>query len=163
MEAARRATADDAPRVLELLRQATVELGDHRGGPIWRQREAHAEPVDDLVARALGGQQVEAEAVVGTIDDVVVGYGLARLERLHDGALLAVVSDLYVEPEARGVGVGEAVMDCLVAWAESAGAVGIDALALPGDRETKNFFERFGLTARAILVHRSLGSKEPAP
>ena len=32
----------------------------------------------------------------------------------------------------------------------------IDALALPGNRAAKNFFERFGLTARAIVVHRSL-------
>ena len=39
---------------------------------------------------------------------------------------------------------------------EPRAAAGIDGFALPGDRETKNFFERFGLTARAILVHRSL-------
>ena len=43
-----------------------------------------------------------------------------------------------------------------VAHAQDAGAVGIDSLALPGDRETKNFFETFGLKARAIVVHRSL-------
>jgi hypothetical protein len=32
----------------------------------------------------------------------------------------------------------------------------VDALVLPGHREGKNFFERFGLTARAIVVHREL-------
>jgi hypothetical protein len=32
----------------------------------------------------------------------------------------------------------------------------MDSLALPGDRATKNFFESFGLKARAIVVHRSL-------
>jgi hypothetical protein len=36
------------------------------------------------------------------------------------------------------------------------GCVGIDALALPGNRQTKNFFESFGFTARAIVVHRRL-------
>lgn len=41
--------------------------------------------------------------------------------------------------------------------ATAAGCLGIDALALPGNRETKNFFEASGLTARAIVVHRSLG------
>ena len=45
-------------------------------------------------------------------------------------------------------------MDLLVAWAHERGCVGIDALRLPGNRDTKNFFERFGLTARAIVVHR---------
>ena len=34
--------------------------------------------------------------------------------------------------------------------------VGLDAVALPGDRDTQNFVETFGLVARAIQVHRSL-------
>jgi hypothetical protein len=32
----------------------------------------------------------------------------------------------------------------------------VDSLALPGDRHTKNFFEAFGLVARAIVVHKTL-------
>ena len=60
------------------------------------------------------------------------------------------------------VGVGEAVMDAVMTWSESKGCRGIDGFALPGDRETQNFFERFGLTARAILVHRSLLPAEEA-
>jgi hypothetical protein len=47
-------------------------------------------------------------------------------------------------------------MDHVVAWCRAAGCFGIDSLALPGDRSTKNFFESFGLVARAIVVHRSL-------
>ena len=43
-----------------------------------------------------------------------------------------------------------------MAHATAAGAIGVDALALPGDRATKNFFETFGLKARAIVVHLSL-------
>jgi ribosomal protein S18 acetylase RimI-like enzyme len=156
VDAARPATAADGPVVVDLARRAAAELAANRGGDVWRRREAHAEPLEaDLTARC-AAPGADDRAVVGTIDGTVVGYGLARLERLHDGERLAVVSDLYVEPEARGVGVGEAMMDLLVAWASDAGAIGIDALALPGDRHTKNFFETFGLTARAILVHRDL-------
>jgi len=102
-----------------------------------------------------------SSVIVGTIDGTVVGYGASAIEDLCDGAPLAVVSDLYVDPEARGVGVGEAMMDALVAHAEAAGAIGIDALALPGDRATKNFFESFGLKARAIVVHRDLRPSDP--
>lgn len=150
------ATADDLGAVVPLARQATAELTPLRGGGIWCRREARSEPVDGALAEVLSGRTPDTSAVVGTIDGTVVGYGISRLERLHDGELLAVVSDLYVDPEARGVGVGEAMMDLLVADARTAGAVGIDALALPGDRATKNFFETFGLTARAIVVHRAL-------
>jgi len=156
VESARSARRQDLDVIVELLRAATVELGPHRGGSIWSRREAWPEPVDPAIAAVVHGESDHTRAVVGTIDDTVVGYGLLALENLHDGSILAVVSDLYVLPGARGVGVGEAMMDRLVAEAREAGAIGIDALALPGDRETKNFFERFGLTARALVVHRSL-------
>ncbi len=156
MDAARVATAGDGPVVVGLARRAIGELAGNRGGDVWRRREAHAEPLDAALTARCANPGGDERTVVGTIDGAVVGYGTATLEALHDGERLAVVSDLYVEPEARGVGVGEAMMDLLVAWATEAGAIGIDALALPGDRHTKNFFETFGLTARAILVHRDL-------
>lgn len=160
MEAARAASPDDLAAVCALARQGTAELRVNRGGAVWHRREAHREPLDDAIAAAVSRDDGRRCAVVGTVDDTVVGYGLATLELLHDDRLLAVVTDLYVDPQARGIGVGEAMMDHLLAWARTAGAVGIDALALPGDRHTKNFFETFGLTARAIVVHRSLEGDE---
>lgn len=161
MEAARRAEPDDLQQILALTREAGAAMRPQRGGAIWAVREARAEPVDDDVAAALNGAPGRT-AVVGEVDGVPVGYALMHLEPLHDGSTLAVVTDLYVTADARGVGVGEVMMDLLLTVAREAGAVGIDALALPGDRATKNFFERFGLTARAIVVHRSLtGGDEP--
>jgi GNAT superfamily N-acetyltransferase len=154
VQGARRCQADDLGRVTQLAETAAVELTAQRGGPIWVRREARPHPQRDGLAAALDDPEVHV--VVGTIDEAIVGYGVARLDPLHDGALLGVVSDLYVEPEARGVGVGEAMMTDLVAWCEERGCVGVDSLALPGDRATKNFFESFGLVARAIVVHRRL-------
>ena len=51
------------------------------------------------------------------------------------------------------------MMDAVLTWCAERGSGGIDAIALPGDRATKNFFERFGLTARAIVVHRVLDGR----
>lgn len=154
MEAARRATLDDVPRVTELARQAIAELRMRRGGVLWAAREARAEPYEASLTAAIG-DDVHV-VLVGTIDDAVVGYAVAHVEHLRDDRPLAVIDDLYVEPEARAVGVGEVLMAQLLAWATEHRAGGIDAFALPGDRETKNFFESHGLTARAILVHRDL-------
>lgn len=163
MESARRARPEDLRDIIGLAREAHTELRPNRGGAIWSVHEARPEPIDDDLGRAVAGDPGRS-AVVGLVDDAVVGYGVMHLEPLHDAAILAVVTDLYVLPGARGIGIGEAMMDLLIADATAAGAVGIDALALPGDRATKNFFERFGLTARAILVHRSLVAPEaPAP
>jgi GNAT superfamily N-acetyltransferase len=102
----------------------------------------------------------DAVVVVGAIEDVIAGFAYAVAETLHDGGELAVLGGLYVEPGAREVGVGEAMMDLVLAWCEERGSGGIDSVALPGDRATKNFFERYGLTARAIVVHRALGRAE---
>ena len=157
MDGARQATIEDLPEIAELARLAIVELGEIRGGRVWQRREARQEPVHDDLADAVVHQGDHLAVVVGTIHDTVVGYGVSRIEQLSDGDRLSVVTDLYVDPGARGVGVGEAMMDRLVAHAEAAGAIGIDAMALPGDRATKNFFETFGLKARAIVVHRPLG------
>jgi GNAT superfamily N-acetyltransferase len=158
MEASRRATPDDRDRIVELARQAVAELSVQRGGEVWRRRDARIEPLSDDLSRAIdestadGGRLV----VVGTIDEVVIGYGVVHRDPITEGGSLAVIDDLYVEPGARGVGVGEAMMDRIVEWAEGHGCIGLDAVALPGNRETKNFFESFGLVARAIVVHRSL-------
>lgn len=156
MEGARAAVGADLDALEHLVRQATVELQAQRGGVVWSLREAHPEPVRAQLEAALSGHDPSARLVVGTVDGTVVGYGWARVEELHDGNRLLVVTDLYTEPDARAIGVGEAMMDLLEVEARAVGAIGIDAIALPGDRHTKNFFETFGLTARAIVVHRSL-------
>ena len=155
MESARRAGTEDLPAVIDLAHEGHAELRPNRGGSVWAVREGRQEPMDADLEAAVTGQDGRV-AVVGLIDSVVVGYATMHFEVLHDDSTLAVVTDLFVTEQARGVGVGEVMMDLLIAEATVAGAFGIDALALPGDRETKNFFERFGLTARAILVHRSL-------
>jgi GNAT superfamily N-acetyltransferase len=163
-EGARQAGADDLDDLVHLAGAAIAELREQKGGALWVRRHARVEPL----ATSLGASLADAEqhVVVGTIDDTIIGYGVVRIERLAGDERLAVVDDLFVLPGARGVGVGEEMMDLLIAWSEAAGAVGVDSLALPGMRYTKNFFERFGLVARAILVHRSFSvakENEPLP
>lgn len=157
MEAVRAATAADLDELERLAAAARTEMGEERGGPMWQLLHGRPEPLADTLAADLAEVAADTGIVLlGTWDDVAAGYATAHRDALGDGTLVAVVSDIYVEPGFRGVGLGEALMDELVRWAESHGCRGIDALALPGMRHSKNFFERFGLTARAILVHRDL-------
>ena len=158
MEGSRPATVEDLPRIAELAELARQELVPMKGGALWSAREAVAEPFDDAYGALI--DRDDALVVVGTVDETVVGFGVLTLERLRTDETLGVISDLFVEPGAREVGVGEAMADDLVAFCASRGCTGIDALALPGHRTTKNFFEGFGFTARALVMHRALDRHE---
>ena len=153
-EGTRPATSDDLDRLAELVAAAIEELRLGRGGEVWARHLARRAPYEP----ELRAQIADAGVLVlaGTVDDLVMGYGVAITEVLADGGRLGVVTDLYTEPGARELGIGEAMMEALVDWCRDQGCFGVDSLALPGDRHTKNFFESFGLVARAIVVHRSL-------
>jgi ribosomal protein S18 acetylase RimI-like enzyme len=154
VEASRPATADDIPRVVELAELMRAELGGMRGGALWLARDAWPEPLEDAYDALL--TRDDAQLLVGTLDDVVVGFGATVIEQLRSGACHGVITDLFVEEPAREVGVGEALADALVAHCQEAGCVSVDALALPGHRAAKNFFEGHGFTARALTMHRRL-------
>jgi ribosomal protein S18 acetylase RimI-like enzyme len=145
VESARPAGAGDAERITELCVQAREELAAERGAQILLHRELRPDEGD--------GRRMW----VGTFDDVVVGYLTAELEPLADGTTLGRIVEIYVEPRARAVGVGEAMIDLALAWFTDQDCRGVDAYALPGMRETKNFFETFGFTARLLVVHHELG------
>lgn len=153
-ESCRPAGPSDVARLAELAGQAVAELRPGRGGEVWARHEARLAPYEHRLLEEISS--ADHHVLVGTLDGTVMAYGVAHTERLADGGLLGVVDDLYTEPGAREVGLGETMMQALVDWCTERGCFGVDSLALPGDRHTKNFFESFGLVARAIIVHRPL-------
>jgi GNAT superfamily N-acetyltransferase len=153
-EGARRADQDDLPRLTELSQAALAQLTAGRGGALLAEHQGRSEPVGQALGRAL--RDAARSAWVGTIDDDIVGYAMARTERLPGGNTLGVVEALFVESGARDVGVGEALMDALMGWFVERGCTGVDTVALPGDRQSKNFFESSGFKARLIVMHREL-------
>jgi GNAT superfamily N-acetyltransferase len=154
VEPARAAIPSDIPVLVELARALRAEMREQRGGALWETREARAEPLGEALAALLGRD--DASVVVGTIDGTIVGFGTVEVENLRDGSRLGVIGDLFVEPDARAVGVGESIIEEIIAFCRGAQCAGIDAVALPGAREAKNFFERAGFTARALVMHHKL-------
>jgi GNAT superfamily N-acetyltransferase len=154
VEGSRPAGEHDIARVVELAAVMRAELAAMRGGTIWLEHDAWPAPLDDSYRSLLARD--DALVVVGTIDDVVLGFGAVVLDTLRSGALLGVITDLFVEEGAREVGVGEGIIDDLVAFCAEHACVGIDAIALPGHRATKNFFEEHHFTARMLTMHRRL-------
>jgi len=150
-EGCRPAEAADVPRIAELNRAVIAELAPMRGGAVWQAREARPEPLEEGLAELLDDPDVRM--LVATIDGTVVGYSVVRLEHLADGSVLGVIDDIFVEEGARQVGLGELMIDDLMSWCQERKCVGMDAMALPGHRATKNFFEESGFTARQLVMH----------
>ncbi len=152
--ASRRAAAGDVSALADLTVAARTELEPTRGGRLWALEDTRPEPAGPSLLQTI---EDPAQCLfVGLIDGSILGYAGAHVQHLADGSLLAVVSEVFVDSNARGVGVGQALMSDVIHWARSMGCGGVDARVLPGNRQAKNFFERAGLVARAIVVHRAL-------
>lgn len=154
MEAARPATSEDLAAIQAISERRRSEIEGERGAQGLLRREAGTAAVADEIGSRM--DDGSALVVVGCYDDVVFGYGYAVLESQLDETKLARLNHFVVDAEIRKSGIGEAMMNLLLDLAAEHGCVGIDSLALPGDRDTKNFFESFGLKARLLTVHRSL-------
>jgi ribosomal protein S18 acetylase RimI-like enzyme len=154
-EGARLAAAQDLAIIDDIADRQRAAMVDQRGGAVFLQREAGGQPVSARIKDFLESGS-DGFVVVGTYDDVVFGYGAVAVEALLDGRRLARLTDFVVDADIRGSGIGEAMMNLIVEHARRRECFGIDSVALPGDRSTKNFFESFGLKARLLTVHRDL-------
>lgn len=154
MESVREATLDDLDALSRFGAQLTSELSPMRGGAVWAAQEARREPLKEAFALLLDSGQ--AQVLIGLLDGIPMGFGVAVIETLNDGSLLGDVTEIWVDPEARAVGLGESLLGSLTEFCIEKGCTGIDAKALPGHRQTKNFFEEQGFTARMLTMHKSL-------
>lgn len=96
--------------------------------------------------------------LVGGVGGTVMGSLIAR----QDSARRWHIVHLYVEPDAREVGIGDALLRMCLDQLRVKGADFVGGQALPGDRSMKNLFERHGLVAQTILVGKSLSDPSSA-
>lgn len=144
-EVVRRAVPADATQLGELEAAARGHLIDQRGGAALL---AEQPAVGDWVAAMEDhGRWIG----VAELDGFVVGY----LELALTGDL-AMVRQVYVQPEARELGFGDGLLEAAREEALRNGCSVLEGFALPGDRDTKNLYERAGITARKIIVSTRL-------
>lgn len=127
---------------LDALLRASVE--GQRGGAGWlAEHPVLAEIVE------------QCRVWTAVVDGAVVGFLAARNSRDGRGEVVTV-DRVFVHPAARELGFGDALLAACMAEAERSGCAVLEATALPGDRETKNLYERAGVTARSITLSRDL-------
>jgi ribosomal protein S18 acetylase RimI-like enzyme len=138
----RPAAPADADQLWFLEAEARQLLHGQRGGERWL--ETHPERAEAWAAAI-------DHTVVAHIDEVVVGYLVTSI-----AGELATIDEVYVTPEAREVGFGDALLAAAMERARAAGATLLEGEALPGDRDTKNLYERAEIKARLITVSAPL-------
>ena len=147
----RPATSGDVGPLRVLEAEARASLIEARGGTRWLQ-EHH------LIGERWPARLADDQVFVAVLDfgdgtpGLLVGYLVLEL-----ALPIATVEQVYVIPDARELGFGDALLEAATAAAVDAGAHVIEGFALPGDRDTKNLYERAGITARLITVSRRLG------
>jgi GNAT superfamily N-acetyltransferase len=134
----RAVTSSDRAQVESLDEAATREASRHRGAT---QLLNQLGPFDRRW-KTVGSERTMFVAVVGSS---IVGWA-SVVEGDRQRPLLESV---FVVPQARQLGVGAAMLREVTAHF---GVSRIDALSLPGDRLTKNLYERGGLKARLIVA-----------
>ena len=153
----RRAVPTDATALASLEQEARASLTDARGGGRWLEEHPEiggrwASTVDSRIVLVAELPEPAALDEPGH----VVGYLVLDMVDV-----VARVDQVYVTPEARGVGFGDTLLAAAGDEARRGGAAFLEGEALPGDRETKNLYERAGITARLITVSRRLRERSP--
>ena len=154
MESVRFADLSDAGEIAELCAEAINSLKESRNGQAMLLGRA------GLIGKALsrpGGlarllADVHTTVLAGMLDEVVVGFAVAR----NDGR--GSIDAIYVTPGARGIGVGQALLESVVEALASRGCVELDVDCLPGDRSSKRLMESSGFKARQITMTRHIDS-----
>jgi ribosomal protein S18 acetylase RimI-like enzyme len=152
--AARRATVDDLPELLRMYGELSAEQSSIRS--IWPSADGLDAPIESSLTSLVN--EDHATVIVGEIDGVVVGFLVAVEEPLLEPMShrrIGVVQFIFTDHEARGVGVGSAMLDLAMGRLEGRGIDLFDARVSPGHRLAKNFFESKGFKARSITMHRS--------
>lgn len=129
-----------------------------------REAQSHE---DDLLIRHRQLSIQESHLYRGAIQQVpltesrawVAGWGTTVFGSLTAGEITPGywhISLVFVEQEAREMGVGDALVQHVLTQISQANGTWLSAQAQPGDRSLKNLFERHGLVAQTITVGRSL-------
>jgi GNAT superfamily N-acetyltransferase len=91
--------------------------------------------------------------LVGLSEGVIHGYLLVEIFKpLHK----ALIKQVFVDSSARQLGLGAMLIEHSEKIARESGCTVLEGLALPGDRDMKNLFERATMSAQLLIVGKNL-------
>lgn len=152
---ARSATSADRQTLVRLYRELEAEMAPL--SDMWARTDGLTEPVEVAFDAALADDRTLT--YIGEIDGVPCGFCLVTVDDTlpqSGGVQIGSFRLIFVDHDAREVGVGEALRDRAMEELKARGLTRFDAHVLPGHRLVKNFFESGGFSARKIVMHHDL-------
>ena len=119
----------DLDLVAALAEMARAEAHPTRGGRLLIEHDYASVPPRAALEAALAG--VTSRLWVGDLDGVPVGYATASIGE-RGGVRLVMIEEIFVHPDARGVGVAAALLAEVQDWALAYGAEALESQVLPG-------------------------------
>jgi len=135
----RTALNEDSPRIAELRESLRQTIQEYRGGSLlWEERHVRPDMNNTTV-------------YVADLKGYVVGFMVLCLRESE-----IEIFEVHVDSGFRGIGAGDALIEAAIAVAIDQGASALRAEALPGDRDTKNLFERAGLISQRLMMRKQI-------
>jgi len=125
------------PELLDALRRLIPQLTSSN----------HTLEVQDLEGLLKSDSSVLLIARLPDLQGQIVGAGALAVYRVPTGSR-AVIEDVVVDEAARGLGVGEALMRCLMTLARQMGAGGVSLTSNPGRLAANRLYVRMGFSLR---------------
>jgi GNAT superfamily N-acetyltransferase len=136
--AIRPATREDLPLIAQLIRDLAAY-----------EKLAHEVRFDeDVLATKLFGPRPYAEVVIGEVDGAAQGFALFFHNfSTFEGKPGVYLEDLFVRPEARGTGLGKALLAHLAALAVERDCARLEWWVLDWNEPAIGFYKRLGAKA----------------
>jgi GNAT superfamily N-acetyltransferase len=131
----RAAQPQDAGLLAELIRELAI----------YERLEEECAVTEDLILTQLFGQRPAAEAIVGEVDGVPQGFALFFTNfSTFLGKPGLYLEDLFVRPEARGHGLGRALLEKLIAIARERRYGRVEWSVLDWNVDAQAFYTKLG-------------------
>jgi ribosomal protein S18 acetylase RimI-like enzyme len=133
-------------RDFPLIKEYYLLLNDHfyKTGYHLPQPEDLGEAYLDSFRRTLGRF---SNAWMAEVDGKIVGYILCRMKRTpayFGGVLVGEISDMWIIPEARRLGLGDRLSRTAIEWLRAQGVHSIEIQVLLGNEISWNLYQRMG-------------------
>lgn len=148
MFSVRKALPTDVGSLKALEDSAFESLNNFRGLPQFLEMSPRiGNEWSDIVGNA------KYRSLVGVSDATIHGYLLVEIfDTLHK----ALIKQVFVDTSARQLGLGALLIEHCEQLVRKSGCTVLEGLALPGDRDMKNLFERASMSAQLLIVGKNL-------